>query len=171
MRETLTAYQNAVAGEIARFEGHLAKFMGDGVLAYFGWPRAHEDEAERAVTASLAIVAAVDRLRSPDGRPLAARVGIATGLVVVGDLLGTGAAQEEAVIGETPNLAARLQAWPGVAKSSSLSKHARLIGGLFELEDLGPCELRGFGEPVKRLADRPRGRSGEPLRGTATERA
>jgi SAM domain (Sterile alpha motif)/Adenylate and Guanylate cyclase catalytic domain len=69
MRETLTAYQNAVAGEIARFEGHLAKFMGDGVLAYFGWPRAHEDEAERAVTASLAIVEAVDRLRSPDGRP------------------------------------------------------------------------------------------------------
>ncbi len=76
--------------------------MGDGVLAYFGWPHAHEDEAERAVTASLAIVEAVDRLRSPDGRALAARVGIATGLVVVGDLLGTGAAQEEAVVGDTP---------------------------------------------------------------------
>src|SRR3979409_1431389 len=113
MRETLTAYQNAVAGEIARFDGHLAKFMGDGVLAYFGWPHAHEDEAERAVTAGLAIVEAVERLRSPDGRPLAARVGIATGLVVVGDLLGTGAAQEEAVVGDTPNLAARLQVLAG----------------------------------------------------------
>ena len=71
MRETLTAYQNTVAGEIARFDGHLAKFMGDGALAYFGWPRAHEDEAERAVAASLATVEAVHRLRSPDGCPLA----------------------------------------------------------------------------------------------------
>ena len=149
MRETLTAYQNAVAGEIARFEGHLAKFMGDGVLAYFGWPRAHEDEAERAVTASLAIVEAVDRLRSPDGRPLAARVGIATGLVVVGDLLGSGAAQEEAVIGETPNLAARLQVMAGSGEVVIAEQTRRLIGGLFEVEDLGPCELRGFGEPVK----------------------
>ena len=149
MRETLTAYQNAVAGEIARFEGHLAKFMGDGVLAYFGWPRAHEDEAERAVTASLAIVETVDRLRSPDGRPLAARVGIATGLVVVGDLLGSGAAQEEAVIGETPNLAARLQVMAGSGEVVIAEQTRRLIGGLFEVEDLGPCELRGFGEPVK----------------------
>ena len=148
MRETLTAYQNAVAGEIARFEGHLAKFMGDGVLAYFGWPRAHEDEAERAVTASLATVEAVDRLRSPDGRPLAARVGIATGLVVVGDLLGTGAAQEEAVVGDTPNLAARLQAIAGSGEVVVAEQTRRLIGGLFELEDLGPCELRGFGEPI-----------------------
>jgi class 3 adenylate cyclase/predicted ATPase len=148
MRETLTAYQNAVAGEIARFDGHLAKFMGDGVLAYFGWPHAHEDEAERAVTAGLAIVEAVDRLRSPDGRPLAARVGIATGLVVVGDLLGTGAAQEEAVVGDTPNLAARLQAVAGSGEVVVAEQTRRLIGGLFEVEDLGPCELRGFGEPI-----------------------
>jgi class 3 adenylate cyclase/predicted ATPase len=148
MRETLTAYQNAVAGEIARFEGHLAKFMGDGVLAYFGWPRAHEDEAERAVTAGLAIVEAVDRLRSPDGRSLAARVGIATGLVVVGDLLGTGAAQEEAVVGDTPNLAARLQAVAGSGQVVVAEQTRRLIGGLFEVEDLGPCKLRGFGEPI-----------------------
>ena len=110
MREVMRAYQNTVAGEIARFEGHVAKFMGDGVLAYFGWPQAHEDEAERAVRAGLA-----RRSRpsagSPDRRDAAARrVGIATGLVVVGDLIGEGAAQEEAVVGETPNLAARLQA-------------------------------------------------------------
>ena len=148
MRETLTAYQNAVAGEIARFDGHLAKFMGDGVLAYFGWPHAHEDEAERAVTAGLAIVEAVDRLRSPDGRTLAARVGIATGLVVVGDLLGTGAAQEEAVVGDTPNLAARLQAVAGSGEVVIAEQTRRLIGGLFEVEDLGPRELRGFGEPI-----------------------
>jgi class 3 adenylate cyclase len=148
MRETLTAYQNTVAGEIARFDGHLAKFMGDGVLAYFGWPRAHEDEAERAVAASLATVEAVDRLRSPDGRPLAARVGIATGLVVVGDLLGTGAAQEEAVVGDTPNLAARLQAVAGSGEVVVAEQTRRLIGGLFEVHDLGPCELRGFGEPI-----------------------
>ncbi|ANW00027.1 adenylate/guanylate cyclase domain-containing protein [Bradyrhizobium icense] len=148
MRETLTAYQNTVAGEIARFDGHLAKFMGDGVLAYFGWPRAHEDEAERAVAASLATVEAVDRLRSPDGRPLAARVGIATGLVVVGDLHGTGAAQEEAVVGDTPNLAARLQAVAGSGEVVVAEQTRRLIGGLFELEDLGPCELRGFAEPI-----------------------
>ena len=110
MGEVLRAYQNAVAGEVARFEGHVAKFMGDGVLAYFGWPRAHEDEAERAVRAGLAVAAAVRGLRCADGEPLAARVGIATGLVVVGELIGEGAAQEEAVVGETPNLAARLQA-------------------------------------------------------------
>ena len=113
MREVLRAYQNAVAGEVARFEGHVAKFMGDGVLAYFGWPEAHEDEAERAVRAGLAITAAVAGLSTPAGRSLAARVGIATGLVVVGDLVGEGAAQEEAVVGETPNLAARLQAAGG----------------------------------------------------------
>ena len=93
-----------------RFDGHVAKFMGDGVLAYFGWPRAHEDEAERAVRAGLAIAAAVGELRTPAGDALAARVGIATGLVVVGDLIGEGAAQEAAVVGDTPNLAARLQA-------------------------------------------------------------
>ena len=92
LRQVIRGYQNAVAGEIARFEGHVAKFMGDGVLAYFGWPRAHEDEAERAVRAGLAITAAVARLEG-GGAPLGCRVGIATGLVVVGDLVGEGAAQ------------------------------------------------------------------------------
>jgi class 3 adenylate cyclase len=110
MREVIRAYQNAVAGEIARFEGHVAKFMGDGVLAYFGWPRAHEDEAERAVRTALAIVGSIARLVTPAQATLAVRVGIATGLVIVGDLVGEGAAQEETVVGDTPNLAARLQA-------------------------------------------------------------
>ena len=110
MGEVIRKYQNAVAEEITRVDGHVAKFMGDGVLAYFGWPRAHENEAERAVRAGLAITAAVGKLATPAKEPLGARVGIATGLVVVGDLVGEGAAQEEAVVGETPNLAARLQA-------------------------------------------------------------
>ncbi len=109
MREVLHAYQDSATGEIARVDGHVAKLMGDGVLAYFGWPHAHEDDAERAVRAGLVIAEAVARLATPAREPLAARVGIATGLVVVGDLVGEGAAREEAVVGETPNLAARLQ--------------------------------------------------------------
>ena len=111
MGEVIRAYQNAVTEEIRRVEGHVAKYMGDGVLAYFGWPRAHENEAERAVRAGLAIAAAVANLVIKGKEQLAARVGIATGLVVVGELVGDGAAQEEAVVGETPNLAARLQAF------------------------------------------------------------
>src|SRR3954447_13592481 len=93
MRDLLRAYQNAVAGEIVRLEGHVAKFMGDGVLAYFGWPAAHEDEAERAVRAALAIAGAVAALPAPEGATLRTRIGIATGMVVVGDLVGEGAAQ------------------------------------------------------------------------------
>ena len=115
MRTVITGYQNTVAGVVTRFEGHVAKYMGDGVLCYFGWPNAHEDDAERAVRAGLAITAAVKELKTPEGEPLSARVGIATGLVVVGDLIGAGAAQEQAVVGDTPNFAARLQgiALPG----------------------------------------------------------
>ncbi|MGY3361257.1 class 3 adenylate cyclase [Bradyrhizobium sp. GM0.4] len=109
LSDLMQAYHNAVAGEIARFEGHIAKLLGDGVLAYFGWPRAHEDEAERAVRAGLRVTKAVASLTEPGGVALAARVGIATGLVVVGELIGEGEARERAVIGETPNLAARLQ--------------------------------------------------------------
>jgi class 3 adenylate cyclase len=108
MREVIRAYQDACSGPVARYDGFIAKFMGDGILAYFGFPRAHEDDAERAVRAGLDIVAAVGRLRAPE--PLKVRIGIATGLVVVGDLIGEGASQEQAVVGETPNLAARLQA-------------------------------------------------------------
>ena len=160
MREVIRAYQNTVAGEITRFEGHVAKFMGDGVLAYFGWPRAHEDEAERAVRAGLAITHAVSLLSEPTGKPLAARVGIATGLVVVGDLVGEGAAQEQAVVGETPNLAARLQqmAKPGAAVIADDTR--RLLGELFELRELGPARLKGFSRPVSGfqvLGERPAG--------------
>jgi class 3 adenylate cyclase/predicted ATPase len=148
MRAVITRYQNAVAGEVARFEGHVAKYMGDGVLAYFGYPKAHEDEAERAVRAGLAAAEAVGRLTMPAGDPLAARIGIATGLVVVGDLVGEGAAQEEAVVGETPNLSARLQALaaPGAVVISQATR--RLVGGLFELTDLGPIRVKGFAEPL-----------------------
>ncbi|HYI06548.1 MAG TPA: AAA family ATPase, partial [Reyranella sp.] len=144
MSEILRSYQDAVAVAIARFGGHVAKFMGDGVLAYFGWPRAHEDEPERAVRAGLGIVEAVPRLATPAGKPLAARVGIATGLVVVGDLVGEGATREEVVVGETPNLAARLQetAAPGTVAVADGTR--RLLGDVFELRPLGPTRLKGF---------------------------
>jgi class 3 adenylate cyclase/predicted ATPase len=152
MSELLRAYQSAVAEQIARFEGHVAKLMGDGVLAYFGWPRAHEDEAERAVRAGLAVVEAVARLVEPDGERLACRVGIATGVVVVGDLVGTGAAQEQAVVGETPNLAARLQplAAPGGIVIAPSTR--RLVGSLFELEPLPAQVLKGIPAPVGAFA-------------------
>lgn len=149
VRHIIRAYQNTVAGEIARFEGHVAKFMGDGVLAYFGWPRAHEDEAERAVRAGLAVTHAVAGLTTPDSEPLACRVGIATGLVVVGELVGEGAAQEEAVVGETPNIAARLQdlAEPGsvVLATETLG----LLGKLFQTIDLGKHALKGITDLVR----------------------
>jgi class 3 adenylate cyclase/predicted ATPase len=149
MRDVLRVYQNAVAGEVVRFDGHVAKFMGDAVLAYFGWPRAHEDEAERSVRTGLAIVKAVSKLATPAKAPLGIRVGIATGLVVVGDLIGEGVAQEEAVVGETPNLAARLQALaePGTVVLAEGTR--RLLGSLFHLDDLGARELKGFANPVR----------------------
>ncbi|MEZ2126833.1 MULTISPECIES: AAA family ATPase [unclassified Sinorhizobium] len=149
MSKLLRAYQNAVTSGFARFEGHVAKLMGDGVLAYFGWPRAHEDEAERAVRASLEAVEAVGRLATPNGEPLAARVGIATGVVVVGELIGEGAAQEEAVVGETPNLAARLQtlARPNEVVIGEATRE--LLGALFEVEDLGVQPLKGITMPVR----------------------
>jgi len=149
MAEVLRTYQGAVAGAIARFEGHVAKYMGDGVLTYFGYPRAHENEAERAVRAGLATVAAVHSLGSTHGETLAARVGIATGPVVVGELIGEGAAREETVVGDTPNLAARLQnlAEPGTVVISARTRE--LIGGLFELGELGLQILKGFPIPVR----------------------
>ena len=149
MREVLRAYLDAVAGGIVRFEGHVARFLGDGVLAYFGFPQAHEDDAERAVRAGLEVLEAVGRLRTPEGEPLAARVGIATGLVVVGDLIGQGAAQEQAVVGDTPNLAARLQALaePGAVVIAPGTR--RLLGESFEYADLGTHVLKGLTEPVR----------------------
>jgi predicted ATPase/class 3 adenylate cyclase len=148
MREVIRAYQNAVTGEIARYEGHVTKFMGDGVLAYFGWPQAQEDAAERAVRAGLEAARSVAKLRTPAGSTLAARIGIATGLVVVGDLIGEGGAREEAIVGETPNLAARLQALAGPGEIVIADDTRRLIGSLFALDDLGPQELKGFAAPV-----------------------
>ena len=147
MGAAIRVYQNAVAGETLRFEGHVAKFMGDGVLAYFGWPQAHEDDAERAVRAGLALVQTVGALEVA-GRRLAARIGIATGLVVVGEPVGEGEARERAVVGETPNLAARLQALaaPGSVVISQATR--RLVGTLFELTDLGPTRIKGFAEPI-----------------------
>ncbi len=152
MREVILRYQNAVAGVVTRFEGHVAKYMGDGVLAYFGYPTAHEDDAERAARAGLAIVQAVADTGASVGEPLTVRVGIATGLVVVGDLVGEGAAQEEAVVGETPNLAARLQglAEPGQVVLAKGTR--RLLGDLFELDDLGQQALKGIAQPVAAFA-------------------
>jgi class 3 adenylate cyclase len=108
MREVIRAYQDACSGAVARYDGFVAKFMGDGVLAYFGFPRAHEEDAERAVRAGLDIAAGVAKLETRANEKLEVRIGIATGIVVVGDLVGQGSAQEQAVVGETPNLAARV---------------------------------------------------------------
>jgi AAA ATPase domain/Adenylate and Guanylate cyclase catalytic domain len=133
-----------------RFGGFVAKYMGDGVLVYFGYPQAHEDDAERAVRAGLELIAAVAGLKTKS--PLQTRVGIATGLVVVGDLIGTGSAQEQAVVGETPNLAARLQdvAEPNMVVIAEGTR--KLLGNLFELQDLGAKNLKGIAGPVQAWA-------------------
>src|ERR671931_2620955 len=121
--------------------------MGDGVLIYFGYPRAHEDDAERAVSAALAVIEAGGRL--PAREDLRVRLGIATGLAVVGDLIGEGAAQERGVVGEMPNLAARLQALAAPGTLVIADSKRRQIGGLFEIEDLGLQPLAGFAEPQR----------------------
>jgi class 3 adenylate cyclase/predicted ATPase len=150
LREVISGYQNCVADTVQRFGGFVAKYMGDGVLIYFGYPQAHEDDAERAVRAGLELVAAVGGLKTH--APLQTRVGIATGLVVVGDLIGSGASQEQAIVGETPNVAARLQ---GVAEPNSVviaESTRRLVGNLFQLDDLGPQDLKGIAESVRAWA-------------------
>jgi class 3 adenylate cyclase len=149
LREEIRAYQNAVSGVVARYDGFVAKYMGDGVLTYFGYPRAHEDDAERAVRAGLEIAAAVTHLETRGTEQLAVRIGIATGLVVVGDLVGEGSAQEQAVTGETPNLAARLQALAESGQIVLAGATRRLISDLFQLRDLGRQALKGFAEPVE----------------------
>src|SRR5262249_50116907 len=146
LREVIGAYHRCVNETISRFDGFVAKYMGDGVLAYFGYPRAHEDDAERAVRAGLAVVEAVRRMESPE--PLQVRIGLATGLAVVGDLIGSGAAQEQAGIGETPNLAARLQGLAGPDEIVIPENTRRLIGSLFEYDALGEVEIRGLAAPV-----------------------
>jgi class 3 adenylate cyclase/predicted ATPase len=150
LREVISAYQECVAETVQRFGGFVAKYMGDGVLVYFGYPEAHEDDAERAVRAGLKLVAAVSDLKTHEA--LQTRVGIATGLVVVGDLIGSGASQEQAIVGETPNLAARLQ---GVAEPNSVviaESTRKLLGNLFELEDLGAHDLKGISGPARAWA-------------------
>ena len=137
MRQVIRAYQNACSGVVARYDGLVAKFMGDGLLAYFGFPRAHEDDAARAVHAGLEIADVVAGLQTRAREKLAVRIGIATGLVVVGDLVGQGSAQEQAVVGDTPNLAARLQglAEPGTVVVAASTR--RLLGDRFRLRELG----------------------------------
>ena len=146
LREVIGAYHHCVAETISRFDGFVAKYMGDGVLAYFGYPQAHEDDAERAVRAGLAVIEAVRRM--PTREALQVRIGLATGLAVVGDLIGSGAAQEQAVIGETPNLAARLQALAGPDEIVTPENTRRLVGNLFEYESLGDVEVKGLAAPV-----------------------
>jgi class 3 adenylate cyclase/predicted ATPase len=149
-REVISVYQNSVAATVGRFAGFVAKYMGDGVLVYFGYPQAHEDDAERAVRAGLQLVAAIGDLKTHAA--LQTRIGIATGLVVVGDLIGSGASQEQAIVGDTPNLAARLQ---GVAEPNSVviaESTRKLVGSLFELEGLGPQELKGISGPTRAWA-------------------
>jgi class 3 adenylate cyclase/predicted ATPase len=151
LRELMLAYQSACTAVVRAFDGIVSRYVGDGILALFGYPRAHEDDAERAVRAGLGIVAAMAALPAPEGAAAApaVRIGIATGLVVAGDLIGEAAAERQAVVGETPNIAARLQAAAppnGVVISAGTRA---LIGERFECADLGPQALHGFAEPVR----------------------
>ena len=149
MQELLRAYQSKVSDVVSGFGGYISKFLGDGVLVYFGYPQAHEDDSERAIRAGLSLARGIGQLNKAGGEPLNVRVGIATGLVVVGELIGSGEAQERGVAGETPNLAARLQslAEPGAVIIADGTR--RLVGDLFELSELAPSALKGFAELVR----------------------
>jgi class 3 adenylate cyclase len=148
MGDLIRAFQDVVSSAVARFDGHVAKWMGDGALVYFGYPKAHEDDAERAARAGLGIVEAVRALRLERGVALEVRAGIATGLVVVGELMGEGEARERGVVGETPNLAARLQSLAEPGSIVIAESTRRLLGGAFELKALGLQDLKGFDAPV-----------------------
>jgi class 3 adenylate cyclase len=150
LREVISAYQKCVADTVQRFGGFVAKYMGDGVLVYFGYPQAHEDDAEQAVRAGLELIQAVGGLKSSTS--LQTRVGVATGLVVVGDLIGSGEAQERGIVGETPNLAARLQ---GIAEPDTVvtaESTRKLLGNLFDFQDLGAQDLKGVEGRVRAWA-------------------
>jgi class 3 adenylate cyclase len=150
LREVISAYQKCVAKTVRTVGGFVANYMGDGVLVYFGYPKAHEDDAERAVQAGLELIAAVTALKTSVS--LQTRVGIATGLVVVGDLIGSGETLESGIVGETPNLAARLQA---IAEPNTVviaESTRKLLGSLFEFEDLGTKDLKGLAAPVRAWA-------------------
>ena len=150
LRDVISAYQNCVAETVHRFDGFVARYMGDGVLVYFGYPQAHEDDAERAVRAGLELITAVTALKSRAS--LQTRVGIATGLVVVGDLIGSGDTQERSMVGGTPNLAARLQGIAGPNMVVICDSTRKLLGNLFELEHLGPKDLKGISGPARAWA-------------------
>jgi class 3 adenylate cyclase len=165
LREEIRAYQNTVSAVVARYDGFVAKFMGDGVLAYFGYPRAHEDDAERALRSGLEIQAAVTSLETRGTERLAVRIGIATGLVIVGDLVGEGSAQEQAVVGETPNLAARLQALAEPGQLVIAGATRRLVGDMFRLRDLGRHTIG-----VQELTKSSDPRSVRPMYGTCPRR-
>ena len=148
-REVLAAYQTESSGAIARYNGYIARYMGDGLLVYFGYPQAHEDDAERAVRSALGVVAAIAKLETEQNKGLQVRIGIATGQVVAGDIVGEGVSEERAVLGDTPNLAARLEslAEPGTVIISSGTR--RLAGRLFTYEDAGRHQLKGFSNPTQ----------------------
>src|SRR5436309_3262819 len=148
MRQLMALFHRRITEVIGSYQGNVARYMGDGVLAYFGYPQAHEDDAEQAVRAGLALVEAVANLHTGRTAPLEIRVGVATGVAGVGDLIGEGGSQEQAVVGDTPNLAARLQvlAEPGTVVISASTR--RLTGGQFEYRDRGPVALKGWAEPV-----------------------
>jgi class 3 adenylate cyclase len=150
LREVIAAYHKCVAEIVRRFDGFVAQYLGDGVLVYFGYPQAHEDDADRAVRSALELIAAVGGLKTRAS--LQTRVGIATGLVVVGDLMDSGSARERGIVGETPNLAARLQ---GIAEPNMVviaESTRKLLGSLFELADLGATDLKGIAGPVRAWA-------------------
>ena len=165
LRTVIGAYHKCVAETVVRFGGFVAKYMGDGVLVYFGYPQAHEDDAERAVRAGLALIEAVGKLSSVE--PIQVRIGVGTGVVVIGDLVGSGDAQERGVVGETPNVAARLQAaaTPGTIAIDPTTRG--LLGGLFEYRDLGGIEAKGFANRVQGIRGCAREHGGEPVRGAA----
>ena len=149
MREIIAAYHRCCTEQITKAGGFVARYMGDGVLAYFGYPQAHEDDAERAVRCALSLVEAIPMLRSGHDTALQGRIGIATGTVVVGDLVGEGAAQDQDVVGETPNVAARLQALAEPGQVAISNSTRRLAGGMFEYHDHGLVTLKGLTVPVQ----------------------
>ena len=146
LRDVIGAYHRRVAESVARFGGYVAQYLGDGVLAYYGYPQAHEDDAERAVRAALALIDIVGQIEAPE--QLRVRVGIATGLVVVGDLISASDTKEARGIGETPNLAARLQALANPGEVVIAESTRRLTGDLFDYRSLGTIQLKGFAAPI-----------------------
>jgi class 3 adenylate cyclase len=167
LREVIRAYQARVAETIQQFDGFIARYVGDGVLIYFGWPEALETDAERAVRAGLAVAAAVSATLVSDDKPLHVRIGIATGLVVIGEPIGSGDSRQQTAVGETPNLAARLQGLAGPDQVVIDAATRRQIGGLFECQDLGTVELKGVPAAVPVWQVPGRRYAGEPFRGAA----